>query len=131
VGGVVRVRKNTNPKKFFISLINLHIREQLDQVTSILRSKNLPKDLQIKIRKYLEFVWEQEISESPEQENLLMSKLSSNLRDEVFLHTNVKYLTSVKCFSIFDQKTLIKLASFMRKVRYSPEEFIFRVKNFI
>jgi hypothetical protein len=60
-----------------------------------------------------------------------MSKLSSNLRDEVFLHTNVKYLTTVKCFSIFDQKTLIKLAGFMRKVRYSPEEFIFRVGNFI
>ena len=106
-------------------------REQLDQVKSILRNKNLPKDLQIKIRKYLEFVWEQELSENPEQENLLMSKLSSNLRDEVFLHTNVKYLTSVKFFSIFDKRTLIKLASFMKKVRYSPEEYIFRVLIFI
>jgi hypothetical protein len=96
-----------------------------------LRHKNLPKDLQIKIRKYLEYVWEREISESPEQEKILMSKLTSNLRDEVFLHTNVKYLMTVKFFSIFDQKTLIKLASFMKKVRYSPEEIIFKVKYWV
>jgi hypothetical protein len=75
----------------------------------------------------LEFIWEQEISENPEQENLLMNKLSSSLRDEVYLHTNVQYLKGIKTFEMFTEKTLIKLSSYMKKLRYSPEEHVYKV----
>ncbi len=94
----------------------------------MLRKKNLPKELQIRVTKYLEFIWEKEMSENTEQENLLMNKLSSNLRDEVYLHTNVKFLKAIKIFSNFNEKTLIRLASFMKKVRFSPEEYVYKVK---
>ncbi len=75
----------------------------------------------------MEFIWEQETSESPEQENILMSKLSLNLRDEIFLHTNVKFLKSMKTFRVFNEKTLISLSSHMKKLRFSPEEYVYKV----
>ena len=102
-------------------------REQLDQVTRILRKKDLPRELQTRVTKYLEFIWEQEISENPEQEHLLMNKLSSSLRDEVYFHTNVQYLKGIKTFQVFTEKTLIKLSSYMRKLRFSPEEHVYKV----
>lgn len=93
----------------------------------MLNRKNLPQELQTRVTKYLEFIWEQEMREDPEQENLIMSRLSSKLRDEVYFHTNVKYLRQVKAFKTFSDRTLIKLAFFMRKVRFSPEEYVYKV----
>lgn len=56
-----------------------------------------------------------------------MSKLSSSLRDEVYLHTNVRHLRAIKTFGAFTEKTLIKLSSFMKKIRLSPEEYVYKV----
>ena len=88
----------------------------------------LTNDLEFKIQKYLEFVWDQEEKNNPEQENLLMSKLSTSLKDEIYLQTNVKFLRSVPLFSkILSENTLINLANSMKKIRCSPEEFIYKV----
>ena len=99
----------------------------MERVNSLMRDKNLPGDTQIKVMKYLEFVWGQEQKEDPEYEKVIMSKLSSNLRDEINYYTNVKFLKGVSCFKIFSDRTLISLANHMQKVRFSPEEFVFKV----
>ncbi len=103
----------------------------MSEVRTILRRKNIPTELQARVIKYLEFIWEQEVSEDPEQENIMMNKLSSNLRDEVYLHTNVRLLREVKAFRIFSDKTLIKLSSRMKKIRFSPEEFVYKVRTLL
>ena len=96
----------------------------------MLGRKKIPQELQTRVTNYLEFIWEQELLEDPEQENMMMNRLSSKLRDEVYLHTNVKYLKQVKALSIFKEKTLIKLALYMKKVRFSPEEFVYKVEKY-
>ena len=89
---------------------------------------NISKDLENKIRQYLEFVWAQEERENPEQENMIINKLTSSLKDQIFLETRVKYLKTVPLFEkSLSDKTLGLLASTMKKVRYSPEEYIYKV----
>ena len=88
----------------------------------------LTDELELKIKKYLEFVWDQEEKNNPEHENLFMSKLSTALRDEVYMQTNVKFLKNVPLFSkTLSEKTLIRLANSMRKIRCFPEEYIYKV----
>ena len=99
----------------------------MKKVSNLLRDKSLPLELQTKVKKYLEFVWTQEQKEDTESEQLIMSKLSSKLRDEMAFFTNVRYLKTVPAFKIFSDDTLIKLAGFMKKVRFSPEEYVYRV----
>jgi hypothetical protein len=94
----------------------------------MIRGMGLSSDLENKVRKYLEFVWQQEEQENPEVDTLLLGKLSSSLRDEIFDQTNVKFLRRITILTkIFSDETLLMLAKQMRKVRYSPEEWVYKV----
>ena len=103
----------------------------MDKVTLMMRDKKLPFETQTKVKKYLEFVWNQETKEDPDNERLIMSKLSSNLRDEVVYYTNVKYLKNFPTFNSFSDRTLLSLARYMKKVRFSPEELVYKVSIYI
>jgi hypothetical protein len=78
--------------------------------------KNLPLEKQTKVKKYLEFLRNQETKEDPDNEKLIMSKLFSNLRDEVIHFTNLKYLKNFykfeysSTFNIFSNRTVLNLA---------------------
>ncbi len=99
----------------------------MNKVSLMMREKKLPLEVQTRVKKYLEFVLRQEQKEDPEHEQMIMGKLSSVLRDEIFLNTNVKLLKKVPAFQIFSEKTLINLSRYMKKVRFSPEEHVFKV----
>lgn len=94
-----------------------------------MRDKGLPLETQTKVTKYLEFVWKQEQKEDPEHEEFIMNKLSSVLRDEIFLNTYVQHLRSVPAFRQFTEKTLILFSRHMKKIRLCPEEPVFSVRQ--
>ena len=88
----------------------------------------LTSDLENKVKKYLEFVWHQEERENPELYNHFLSKLSSTLRDEIYNQTNVKFLRMIPVFcKSFSDETMLNIAKIMKKVRFSPEEYVYRV----
>jgi hypothetical protein len=104
-------------------------RENLTFVSQMMKKKNVNGELSTRVRKYLEFVWRQEEEEDTERENAIINKLSNKLRDEMFLDTNVKFLKMIPALSNnFKDTTLIKIARIMKKVRFSPEEFVYHVK---
>jgi hypothetical protein len=89
---------------------------------------NITNDLENKIKQYLEFIWEQEEINNPEQESRIMNKLSASLKDEIYMQTNVQYLKKVPVLNrILGEKSILKLAPSMHKIRFSPEEFVFKV----
>ena len=91
---------------------------------------NLSKDLENRITKYMEFVWDQEEKMNPEHENMIMSKLSSSLRDEVFFQTNVKYLKMVPLLGkILSEKTMLEIANKLEVLRFMPEEYVYEVRD--
>jgi hypothetical protein len=103
----------------------------MGKVALMMRDKKLPLETQTKIIKYLQFVWRQEQRDDPEYEDFIMNKLSFELKDEIYLHTNVKYLKKIPAFQVFSEKTLISLARHMKKVRFCPEEHIYKVFFFM
>lgn len=96
-----------------------------------MRKRNVPHELQYRVKKYFEFVWKQEREEDAEQEALFMNKLSSKLRQEMNYHNYIKYLRAVPAFQIFSDQTLINLSNCMKMVRFSPEETVYKVIIFI
>ena len=66
---------------------------------------------------------------NPKHEKMIMDKLSSSLRDEVYFETNVKYLNMVPVLKkILSPKSLLELARKLVKIQMMPEEFVFKVK---
>ena len=91
---------------------------------------NLSRELEMKIKRYMEFIWNQEEKINPELEQSIMSKLSPSLRDEVYSETYLKYLRSVQLFDKnFSLNTLMKMAQAMKKICYLPEEIIYKEKS--
>ena len=90
---------------------------------------NIPKNIQNKIRRYLEFYWAQEHNCNLEQENLITKSLTSSLKRECFQATRVKVLKSIPFFKkFFSEKTLCSIADSMRKVHFSPGQYIYKVR---
>jgi hypothetical protein len=107
-------------------------REKKKNLLILTRSMNLTRELELKIKQYMEFIWDQEQKVNPGLEQSIMAKLSPSLRDEVYSETYLKYLRSVQIFDKnFSVKTLMKMAQAMKKISYLPEENIYKVINFL
>jgi hypothetical protein len=105
-------------------------REKDKSLHMLARSMNLTRELEMKIKRYMEFIWDQEEKVNPGLEHLIMGKLSPSLRDEVYSETYLKYLRSVNLFNKnFSLATLLKLAQAMTKICFLPEEKIYSVSK--
>jgi hypothetical protein len=59
-------------------------REKDKSLRILTRSMNLSRELELKIKRYMEFIWDQEQKVKPGLEQSIMAKLSPSLRDEVY-----------------------------------------------
>ena len=92
-----------------------------------MKLKNIDSDLQVRARKYLEYVWSEE-KLTEENEDELMSKLSKSLREEILLQSHGKILMKFPfLYKNFSEKTIRKLIDLIKTIRFSPEEIIFEV----
>ena len=90
-----------------------------------MKRKYLNKNIRIKVKKYLEYLWNYDI-DLIEEEDMLTS-LSETLRDEVMMDVNFKHLRKCKLLLNFSEEFLKKLAIFTRDRTFFPEEEIFDV----
>ena len=72
------------------------IRQKMGQANQFLKSNDIPKDLQARVRKYLEYKYERESSQVDEKQALLV--LSSSLRDEVLAEVNIRLIKEAQIF---------------------------------
>jgi hypothetical protein len=95
-----------------------------------MKRKNIDYDLQVRVKKYMEFIWNEEKSENIQKEEEILKKLSSNLRDEVLLQSNGRVLNACNVlFKNFSQKTIKRLTHSIKQIRFSPEEILFEVSK--
>ena len=93
-----------------------------------MRSKNIDFELQGKVRKYLEYTMYKETNH--EKEEIILNKLTHALKNEVIIQANSKKLYEIPLFSKnFSAQTIEKLAFVIKEVRFSPEEYIYKVLN--
>lgn len=91
-----------------------------------MREKGINLQLQMRVRKYLEYIWKEEKIEKVEQESVVLSKLSDSLREELLLEANGPVIRDIKLFSLnFSEEILRKVVSKMKEVLYTPGDIIF------
>ena len=94
--------------------------------------KNIDFELKSRIRTYLDFLFNQKEEEYAEEEEQLISQLSTNLREELLLNTKGKMLKENLFFSKnFSDHTISKLVFIMKPRKFSPDEIICDVRNHI
>lgn len=105
-------------------------RENIRVINRYMKRKNIEYDIQVKVRKYLNFVNDQD-SANAVKESELIDKLSTSLKEEVLIRANGSILKMIPMFhKNFTDASLRKLVFSMKQVRFYPEEVIFQVNMF-
>jgi len=101
-------------------------------INGYLNKKNINFDLRMRIRKYLEYVWEEEITNNKAEENSIIDKLSSSLKEELLLETNGNILKGIPFFIYnFSEETLKKLIFKLMEVHYMPGDIIYQQGDYV
>ena len=88
--------------------------------------KNVNFDLRMKIRKYLQYIWNEENLEGIEQQAHIINKLSDSLKDELLLEANGPIIRDIKLFNLnFSEETLRQTIGIMKEVRFTPGDVVF------
>lgn len=88
---------------------------------------NLAVDLKVRVKKYLEFIWNRGPQTSEREQRLLLN-LPSSLQEEILLQSQGKFL---KEFAIlkdnFSEEFINKIALKLHPVTYAPKDIIYKV----
>ena len=91
-----------------------------------MKKKHVKKDLQIKIKKYLEYALSVDASYDS-NEAVLNTYLNQSLKDELISEIYGKILISSPIFKKFNNYFLARTSLMMREKIFSPEDAIFLV----
>ena len=102
-------------------------RTKLQTLNSYMNRSNLNFDLQIKIRKYLGYVWSKNLEEEKKAQEIL-NELPNSLREEILINSQARFLRGHTIFTkFFSEETLCRLATRIKPIHFSAEDWIFLV----
>ena len=103
------------------------LRHKIQAVNKYLDMKNIDYDLRIRIRKYLEYLYEEKNALVREGQIVVMN-LSAALKTEIFQRLNSEIIGKIPILiKIFTPKLLSQLTLLMKEVSFTPEDLIFSV----
>ena len=109
-----------------INIKNSEYNKELGLINGYLKKNKVSSELGIRIQKYLEYIWQGEQLMNSDEEKRIFNKLSHNLKDELLLAVNGKYIHNMKAFSTnFSNKFLNRMASIIEEIRVPPNEIIY------
>ena len=101
-------------------------KKDLFAINDYMRAQSIPKELQMRIRMHLEYLWKEEKILNQAKAQDVLHKLSDSLKNELLLEVNGPIIKNVELFSKnFSEKTLRKIIKFMKEERYTPGDIIF------
>lgn len=98
-------------------------KEKMTYVNQFLIHKEIPKDIRMKVRNYLEYVWTSK-KEIKIEEKDVMNILNENLRDKLTLYLNGRILKDIKVFEDFDLEFLSEITFIFGQVTYMIDDNI-------
>jgi len=106
-------------------------RQEIAAINNYMIQKNVPKDIQIKVRRYLEYIDQQE-KEGYQKGFTILQTLSKSLQDEVLSAVFSKEIENFDFLTKnFSEKFLLELTFKMTEISYAPEQLIFKVKAYL
>jgi hypothetical protein len=99
-------------------------REQVVAVNSYMKKKSLPKSLQFRVRRYLDYIWEVKKKKKLDEKQVL-SLLSEPLRDEIYAHINANVIKLCAVFDDYESYFIAQLTRTLENETYAPGDTIF------
>lgn len=113
-----------------ISRENIKFNNSIKIINDFMDRKKIGNFLQMRIREYLKYIWEEEKISNIEEELKIMNLLSKSLKEELQLEAYGRVFKKFPLFFCnFSEKTLNKFAGLMKEVRFTPKENIFEVRK--
>ena len=95
-----------------------------------MKKKHMPKHIQSRLRKYLEYAWNADLMSLNKQQ--LFSSLSINLKEEIITLVNGPILKKIKFIYLnFSTNLITKLIFHLEEQIFGPEENLFEVTKFL
>lgn len=124
---------NLNQIGIILSNISKNSKEyhkELNLLNEFMLEKNINFELRTKIRKYLQYIWQEENLEQFGKQLNIINKLSDSLKAELLIEANGPFLRDLKLFNLnFSEETLRETVNIMNEKRYTPGDLIFSQNN--
>lgn len=105
---------------------NSEFTRHINVINQFMSRKNICKDLQMKIREYLRFIWKEENMQNLEEEQKIIGLLSDSLKEELLMEAYGGVLKKHPIFfANFTEKSLKKVVSIIKHMKLLPDEKIF------
>ena len=99
----------------------------IHEYTHFMRIRKVDTNLQMRIRRYIEYMHDESTSGFNKGKNLL-NHLSSHLKNELLESIYMKSITSIPIFkNNFSERFLKRLSSIIEEKTYSPDDIIYEV----
>mmetsp|Transcript_26768 Transcript_26768/g.25790 ORF Transcript_26768/g.25790 Transcript_26768/m.25790 type:complete len:548 (+) Transcript_26768:611-2254(+) len=99
-------------------------KEKILHVNQFLMHKQIPKYLRLKVRRYLEYMFEYK-KQYKLSEIEVLNMLNENLKDQVIVHLNGRMLKNTRIFGIFDFRFLSEVTFLLFNETFSMDDHIF------
>ena len=108
--------------------ISAQYRERMMYVNQFMVKKEMPSDLRMKIRRYLDYVFESK-KEIKLDEQEVFKMLNENLNDKIQMYLRGRILRQISFIGDFGLDFLSELTLHFRKVTYVADDFLFMEKD--
>ena len=93
------------------------------QLNAYMRAMKLPGDLRFRVRRYLDYAWENQAKSKIEEDDIL-KLLSEPLREEIYVHTRGPVLRSFSLFDSFPVQFVSHLGKILAPEMFAPGDVI-------
>ena len=105
---------------------NHNLKKTILLINAYMKAKNINVDLRIRIRKYIEYIWEEEKDQNESETENIINKLSRNLKEELLLNANGIVLREFPVFYMnFSEDSLRKLVYHIKEINLTPGDVIY------
>lgn len=98
-------------------------REQVVAVNRYMKKKDLPHELQFRVRRYLEYIWENKKKNNLDEKQIL-SLLSEPLRDEIYTYIHGGVVKLCPVFEHYDHHFISQLTRALENETYAPGDTV-------
>ena len=104
----------------------LNFRSKILDVNAYMKEKNISSYLQMKVRRYIEYKYNQE-KFGYIKRDIIIESLSKSLKHELFHEAYFKILKKIPIFEKFTNSFLIKLAQNVNELTFGTDQVIYNV----
>lgn len=106
-----------------IDVAKAHFSEKLEQVNAFLKYREIPADLQTRVRSYYDYLWESRLGYD---ESSVVEDLPPSLKIEISMHLNRDIIEKVPLFKGATDEFIRDIVSVLKAHVFTPGDFIVR-----